>query len=216
MRPNNQFVLVLLLCLCASVVTASPSPSPHSGVFGYLQLPRESLQIFPQWLSVLERHLRELAPAGNCRATRFNQCHLKQWLRFLDSIKNLDEAEQVRRVNLYANEKSYVLDIENYGIEDYWATPRQFLDQSGDCEDYAIIKMLSLKHLGIDPGRMRVVVVQDTNLRVAHAVLSLDVKQDIMILDNQIREVISHKNIFHYVPVYSVSERRWWMHLPEQ
>ena len=206
--------MLLLLWLFSLPLLASNQPLQHPDLFGYQQLARSSLSIFPQWLSVLERHLEELAPAGSCRETRFNQCHLKNWLVFLDSIRALDEAEQVRRVNRYANAKPYVLDIENYGLEDYWATPGEFLHNSGDCEDYAIIKMLSLKRLGVAPSRMRVVVVQDTNLRVAHAVMSLNTNSDIMILDNQIKEVISHKNIFHYVPVYSVSETQWWMHLP--
>jgi predicted transglutaminase-like cysteine proteinase len=203
------FTLLLLISL-----QGWASSKPADSLFGYQQSMRSNLGLFPQWLSVLDRHVKQLAPAGRCSETRFNQCHLKQWLAFIASIKRLPEAEQVRRVNQYANEKPYVLDIENYGMEDYWATPQQFLDQSGDCEDYAIIKMLSLKHLGLDTARMRVVVVQDTNLRVAHAVLSLEVNRDIMILDNQIKQVISHKNIFHYVPVYSVSESNWWMHLP--
>ncbi len=215
MRQNNQFRLAAIVALCLfSLPLLASKPLQNEALFGYQQLARDNLTIFPQWLSVLERHLKELAPAGDCRETRFNQCHLKHWLAFLESIRQLDEAEQVRKVNQYANEKPYVLDIENYGIEDYWATPQEFLNNSGDCEEYAIIKMLSLKKLGISASRMRVVVVQDTNLRVAHAVMSLNVNRDIMILDNQIKEVISHKNIFHYVPVYSVGENQWWMHLP--
>jgi len=74
--------------------------------------------------------------------------------------------------------------------------------------------MLSLKELGFDTEKMRVVVVQDTNLRTLHAVMSLERDGDILILDNQIKEVISHQHIFHYVPVYSVNESNWWMHLP--
>ena len=202
----------MLLLFVSQLCWASNKPTDN--LFGYQQSMRSNLGLFPQWLTVLDRHIKQLAPAGNCAETQFNQCHLKQWLAFIKSIKQLSEAEQVRKVNQYANEKPYVLDIENYGLEDYWATPQQFLDQSGDCEDYAIVKMLSLKQLGLDASRMRVVVVQDTNLRVAHAVMSLNVNQDIMILDNQIKQVISHKNIFHYVPVYSVSESHWWMHLP--
>ncbi len=213
MRLNKQSLPILALLLISLNVWAVPGTS--SDIFGYQQIVRSNLEIFPQWLSVLERHIEELTPAGKCQQTRFNQCHLKQWLRFLASIKNLPEHEQIRRVNQYANEKEYVLDIENYGMDDYWATPKQFLTRNGDCEDFAIIKMLSLKRLGIDTDRMRVVVVQDTNLRIAHAVMALDVKRDMLILDNQVEEVISHKDIFHYVPVYSVSENKWWMHLPK-
>jgi len=140
---------------------------------------------------------------------------MREWLVFLQNIRHLPADEQIRKVNGYANEKEYILDLENYGVEDYWATPKQFLQNNGDCEDYAIIKMMSLKQLGFDVNKMRVVVVQDTNQRIAHAVMSIDRRNDILILDNQIEEVISHRNIFHYVPVYSVNEKNWWMHLPD-
>jgi predicted transglutaminase-like cysteine proteinase len=44
--------------------------------------------------------------------------------------------------------------------------------------------------------------------------MSINSGGDILILDNQIKEVISHTAVFHYVPVYSVSENSWWMYLP--
>ncbi len=122
--------------------------------------------------------------------------------------------QQIREVNRYANEKKYILDMEGYGKADYWATPKEFLENNGDCEDYAIIKMLSLKWLGFDARLMREVIVQDTNLRIPHAVMAIASNDDILILDNQIDEVISHTDIFHYVPVYSVNENYWWMHVP--
>ncbi|TNF38829.1 MAG: hypothetical protein EP315_00610, partial [Gammaproteobacteria bacterium] len=139
----------------------------------------------------------------------------RRWHEFLGSIRNLPALEQIRRVNAFANQQQYILDIENYGVEDYWATPRQFLYNNGDCEDYAITKMLSLKQLGFDVSRLRIVVLQDTNLRIPHAVLAVDIKGDILIMDNQIEEVISHQHIVHYVPIYSVNEKQWWMYLPD-
>ncbi len=159
--------------------------------------------------------MKEMTPEGQCDTREFNRCHMREWLVFLQNIRHLPANEQIRKVNGYANEKEYILDLENYGVEDYWATPKQFLQNNGDCEDYAIIKMMSLKQLGFDVNKMRVVVVQDTNQRIAHAVMSIDRRNDILILDNQIEEVISHRNIFHYVPVYSVNEKNWWMHLPD-
>lgn len=207
-----QLIAGLALMLMAFNSEAVKRPADH--LFGYQEIFKTNLGLFPQWLSVLERHIKESVPRGECRSKAFNQCHFQQWQAFLVSIKSLPASEKIKRVNEYANQKTYVLDIENYGIEDYWATPGEFLLQSGDCEDYAIIKMLSLKQLGFPVANMRVVVVQDTNLRIPHAVMALKQGGDILILDNQIKQVISHTNIFHYVPVYSISENNWWMHLP--
>ena len=184
------------------------------GLFGYSETVRTNLDIFPQWLSVLERHIKERAPEGNCETRRLDSCHVKRWQAFIKRIRKLPRSEQIKQVNQFANQQNYILDIENYGVEDYWATPKQFLYNNGDCEDYAITKMLTLKQLGFNVESMRIVVLQDTNLRIPHAVLAINIKGDILIMDNQIDQVVSHRHIVHYVPIYSVNEKRWWMHLP--
>lgn len=216
-KKTRYSSIFLLLLLTTSSCLASYA---ESSLFGYQSIEKNNLELFPQWLSVLERHLRDTSAAGSCQSARFNRCHLRQWQAFLQDIRGLPLMQQIRQVNRYANKKPYILDMENYGLNDYWAAPKEFLMNNGDCEDYAIIKMLSMKWLGYDINRMRVVVVQDTNLRIPHAVMAIEVAgrekdNDILILDNQIDEVISHADIFHYVPVYSVNEKHWWMHVPD-
>ena len=212
MVKKTQCLLIILFLLAISNAWAA-NPSP-AHLFGYQEIKKQDLSLFPQWLSVLERHLLHTEESGSCQSATFNRCHLREWQAFLISIENKPVSEQIKSVNRYANAKEYILDIENYGLVDYWATPKEFLMNNGDCEDYAIIKMLSMKWLGYDVGSMRVVIVQDTNLRIPHAVMAIEDDKDILILDNQIEEVISHADIFHYVPVYSVNEKSWWMHIP--
>ena len=212
MVKKTQCLLIIVYLLAISNAWAANSPAVR--LFGYQEIKKQDLSLFPQWLSVLERHLLNTEESGSCQSTTFNRCHLREWQAFLNSIKNEPVYQQIKSVNRYANAKEYILDIENYGLVDYWATPKEFLMNNGDCEDYAIIKMLSMKWLGYDVGAMRVVVVQDTNLRIPHAVMAIENDKDILILDNQIEEVISHADIFHYVPVYSVNEKSWWMHIP--
>lgn len=187
----------------------------QAGLFGYQETARNNLKMFPQWLSVLERHIKTNVPEGQCQTHMLDTCHIKRWHNFLSNIQRLAPLEQIHRVNAFANEQAYVLDIDNYNMEDYWAVPREFLYKNGDCEDYAITKLLSLKQLGFDTSRMRIVILQDTNLRVAHAVLAIDYQGDTLILDNQVPEVMSHKYIVHYVPIYAVNENQWWMFLPK-
>ncbi|MFW2404521.1 MAG: transglutaminase-like cysteine peptidase [Gammaproteobacteria bacterium] len=193
------------------MVTAGAFPPD---LFGYRQAARADIAVFPQWVEALERHLIDDLRDGNCDSTTLNACHLREWRGFLSRIKSLSKPEQIREVNRYANNKDYVLDIDNYGLIDYWAIPREFLFNGGDCEDYAITKMMSLRWLGHPPDDMRIVVLQDTNLRIAHAVMAVGTGDDILILDNQADEVLSHKSIVHYAPVYSIGESQWWMHLP--
>ena len=183
-------------------------------LFGSNQTRQPNIRIFTQWIKVLERHVLEDTPDGSCQENSINRCHLNRWREFLDSIRELPRDQQLKRVNQYANRKRYVLDIDNYGVEDYWAVAREFLHLGGDCEDYVITKLFSLRWLDYPTDDVRVVVLQDTNLRIPHAVLAVTLEQDIAILDNQIGEVVSHNDIVHYRPVYSVNEESWWLHLP--
>lgn len=211
---RNGFVVkgvVWFLACIASIISFPIS----ANLFGYQEMVRNNLEIFPQWLSVLERNIRDNVPEGDCRGRLLDSCHVRNWQAFIRDTSKLSVKEQLRKVNEYANKKKYILDIDNYGVEDYWATPRQFLYRNGDCEDYAITKMLSLKQLGFDVTSMKIVVLQDTNLKVAHAVLAVNYQGDTLIMDNQVEQVVSHKYIYHYVPIYSVNEKNWWMYLPE-
>lgn len=207
-KKPNLIKLLAFLCLFLNSTCA------WSSLFGYKETPRSNLEMFPQWLSVLERHIKTNVPEGQCKTRMLDTCHVKRWHAFLKSVRNLPPLEQIKQVNEFANEQDYILDIDNYGVEDFWATPKQFLYNNGDCEDYAITKLLSLKQLGFDVAKMRIVVLQDTNLRIPHAVLAVDINNDMLIMDNQIEEVVSHKHIVHYVPIYSVNEKKWWMYLP--
>lgn len=203
----------LILCLLSGRAAAFPTE-----LFGYRQLAQEQIADFPQWLRVLERHLkddlRDGPEAGDCTARVFNRCHLAAWRRFLDEARHLPVAEQLTAVNRFANTREYVLDIDNYGVEDYWAIPREFLGTGGDCEDYVITKLFSLLWLGYPPDELRLVVVQDTNLRVPHAVLAVAHGRETLILDNQVQAVLPDREVVHYVPVFSLNESRWWIHLP--
>ena len=92
--------------------------------------------------------------------------------------------------------------------------PISVLQNGGDCEDYVIVKLFSLRWLGWADDAMRLVVVQDTNLRLPHAVLAVASEGDVYILDNQASIIVPERTIVHYAPVYSISDRQWWLHLP--
>ncbi len=208
--------MIVVSAICAAMPMLAAAGAFPPDLFGYRETPRADIAVFPQWVEALERHLNDDLRDGDCRAARLNTCHMREWRRFLELIRSLPVREQLERVNRYANRKDYVLDLDNYGLLDYWAIPREFLFGGGDCEDYAITKLMSLRWLGYEPDAMRIVVLQDTNLRIAHAVMAVGRDDDILILDNQVEDVLSHREIAHYAPVYSIDERQWWMHLPEQ
>jgi predicted transglutaminase-like cysteine proteinase len=206
--------VLLALAVCLPGVGWNSAHAFPVDLFGYAQEPQQRLADFPQWLRVVERHLSDDLQDGDCSARMINRCHLAEWRRFIDQTRSLPVREQLKAVNRYANSKDYVLDLHNYAVEDYWAIPREFLANGGDCEDYAITKFFSLRWLGLPDEDLRLVIVQDTNLRVPHAVLAVSRGAEVFILDNQVQAVLSHRDVVHYAPVFSINESHWWIHVP--
>ncbi len=217
--PSCKSSCLLFCCfldffIFVAFVAAAQTAANHPLIFNSKEEPQQNMTYIPQWLSALERHITQDVPEGDCTESFFNRCHLKEWYAFLATIKNAPRSQQLDAVNRYANEKSYVLDVDNYGVDDYWAIAREFLYNGGDCEDYAITKFFSLRWLGYNDDDIRLLILQDTNLRVQHAVLVVFDHGDVLVLDNQSQEVLPQEKILHYVPLYSVNEEQWWLHVP--
>lgn len=147
-----------------------------------------------------------------CTGSDGNACRMHKWTSFIESIRSKTPLEQIRAVNKEMNKSQYVLDIVNWGMQDYWATPLEFFIKNGDCEDYAISKYLSLRLLGFTEAQLRIVVLQDLNLGVPHAILIVNLNGKAMALDNFFAQPVASTKIHHYKPIYSINETAWWRH----
>jgi len=136
------------------------------------------------------------------------------WQSLLTGLKGERLETQLRKVNRFANQWRYRTDQQNFGESDHWATPLEFMRRSGDCEDYAIMKYVSLRRLGVPADSLRMVVVQDTLRDIAHAVLVVYANSDAFVLDNLTNAVLPHSRVSQYVPYYSVNEDSRWAHVP--
>lgn len=182
-------------------------------LFGTTERSSTKLEKFTKWGETLKRYLKEEPSELNkCQPSAVEKCHITRWRIFLKQIAKSTPSEQLSKVNEYTNKWLYKVDPRVYRKKDYWATPAQFFNKSGDCEDYAITKYISLAHLGFDKNQMRIVIVQDLNLKVPHAVLVVYLDGKALILDNQIKQVVSANRITHYKPIYSINETKWWIH----
>lgn len=192
---------------------AAKQAGAYPKLFGSREFKSSKLAKFRKWTDVIQRYE---AGAGKkrqkCRETKVNRCPNLKRDAFLKEIGPLPLRDKIDQVNTYFNRIRYIVDPVNYGKKDYWATPTQFFNKNGDCEDYAISKYLSLRKLGVPAKDMRIVVLRDLNLKVAHAVLVVYYKGQPLILDNQISQVINASRIRHYQPIYSINEKNWWLH----
>lgn len=176
----------------------------------------ETHAALPQWRRVLAE-INDEIPGYNACALDAAKCAsngVMAWHALLQALREAPVLDQIKEINSFANQWPYQEDSGNYGRSDYWATPMSFLAQSGDCEDYAIFKYVSLRRLGLPSSALRLVVLQDTLRDLPHAVLAVYVEDEIYILDNVTDAVLEHRRLTHYLPFYSVNENARWTHLP--
>ncbi len=208
---------ILLLFLTAATLTVAPSAADakknaKASYFRSVEVRRSNFKLFTKWTGMLERYEEEKVIVRNCKPAGGIPCTYDNWDTMLEKLQGKDRMTQIDTINRYMNQSRYIIDPVNWGVPDYWETPGQFFIREGDCEDYAITKYMSLKRLGLDPKKMRIVVLQDLNLNIAHAVLIIQINGKNLVLDNQIEKVVEAKTIRHYKPFYSINEEAWWLH----
>ena len=161
------------------------------------------LRNFRKWRGALDRFARELADPANAEA--------EIWRNLVAALPTADAGPVLlEAVNAAVNGRRYVTDAVNWGQGDYWASPLEFLRRSGDCEDFAVAKYLALRERGVAADDMRVVVLDDLDLGVTHAILAVRRDAEFYILDNQRPAILPAAAIAHYQPIYAVNEQGWW------
>ncbi len=198
------------------VGTALPaSAATGASIFGTVEVRAGSLAALPQWHHALERIDAERSTYRACDADA-KACPSRgvmAWRALLKGLRGAPLDHQIHAVNRFVNQWRYRSDAENYGRSDYWASPIEFMTRSGDCEDYAIAKYVSMRELGVPPERLRLVVVQDVLRGIAHAVLAVYTGGRVLILDNLTNAILPDTRISQYVPYYSVNETTRWAHV---
>src|SRR5262245_59782283 len=106
-----------------------------------------------------------------------------------------------RAVNMAIRSMS---DWAQYGYADFWASPLQTLGSgAGDCEDYAIVKYVALRELGVVPDDLRLVIVQDEKREIGHAVVAVRYEQRWLILDNRTMSILDADDVRDYRPLFA-------------
>lgn len=209
-------VIWLTIAGAAGAAGMPPQDAPRAAfppVFGAPETPGANLAAFKRWTGALERALHE-SPAYDapCGLRFAGRCTIGEWRDLIRRLAGKPRRDQIDAVNAHFNRFPYVVDPANWNVADYWTSPLQFLAKSGDCEDYAIAKFVTLRQLGFGNDELRLVVLDDLNLRTPHAVLVVADGSRLLVLDNQIPQVVEAGRILHYKPIYSINEERWWLH----
>lgn len=177
----------------------------YPAIYGTDEKRSTDLGAFTKWTAMFKRFDRQLKQEASARTVR-------EWQENLQDMRGLSIKAMADRVNDLVNKKRYILDQNNWGKSDYWATPVEFLERGGDCEDFAIMKYVALRSLGVPEERLRLAIVQDLQKNIPHAVLVVYTEQGAYILDNQNKRMISAESGSRYRPIYSINRTAWWLH----
>ncbi|EJM52466.1 MULTISPECIES: cysteine protease LapG [Pseudomonas] len=143
------------------------------------------------------------------------QQRINDWQYLLASQKQLGELEQLNVVNRFFNKQlRYVEDIDLWHEVDYWETPIEALWKgAGDCEDYAIAKYFSLRHLGVASEKLRITYVKALTQNRAHMVLTYysSPEAEPLVLDSLIDAIKPASQRKDLLPVYSFNAEGLWL-----
>lgn len=145
---------------------------------------------------------------------------LSDWQQLLDKQGKGTEADKLRRINDFFNQRiAFDDDRSVWGQSDYWATPMETIGQGrGDCEDFSIAKYYSLLELGVPINKLRLVYVkalQNTPSGAflqAHMVLAYypTPNADPLVLDNLNPQILPASRRSDLTPIFSFNGAGLW------
>ena len=204
MQPNRRAVLglgiatSLMLCKRQShaaqiLITRVYSPQLESRV--------------RHWRRASGWHLKVLATSRHPNVQAFRRT-VEKIPRSQPPIKLIKSVNQV--VNGAA---PYVSDYQSSLARDHWASPTEFLQRGGDCEDFAITKAAALCCLGWSSDKMYLAVGElhkPGTKPQGHGVLVTilgDSLDSHLVLNHGTDIVVSLKDFKEFKPIYGVEDR---------
>lgn len=98
-------------------------------------------------------------------------------------------------------------DLAQYGQIDVWSSPLvTFTSGAGDCEDYAIAKMVALRMAGVSTEDIRLVVLRDVLRGEDHAVVLARLDGHWLTLDNRRLAMIEDIDVRNHRPLFVIGD----------
>ena len=212
--PSVQLAAVDPAGAALDVPATTTPPVRSNEPFGLFTFRAPEGQLWTKWRKV-EADIQAEAPAlTRCRVAP-DRCTPAE-ARFVDIVKQAEAyqgRERLELVNRRINAAiRYTNDIAQWGAPDIWSAPldrhkKGSLDTGlGDCEDYAIAKYVALRQAGVAAGDLRLLLVRDNAIRMAHAVLAAHQDGHWLILDNRWTRLIEDTELKQFMPLFALGE----------
>jgi len=215
-RPVRRACVALVVVIACLTIPSQP-PAAAARLFD-AAVPELAQGIaLPRWERARRALVRDGRRLDACLADAAACAHPRhaEWRALVARLRARPLRARLEAVNRFVNAVPYASDREAHGARDFWAGPWGFLAGAGDCEDYAIAKYATLARLGVPVRDLRIVVVEDVQRGLPHAVLAVRTESGVWLLDNQSERLIDAARDDRYDPYYAVNEdERWLYRLP--
>ena len=161
-----------------------------------------------KWESVSRAIEADLQTIRRCESDRAH-CTSPAALRLIaiiDSARNRDGLAKLGEVNRAVNLAIRpISDQAQHGLPDLWSSPLETMTSGlGDCEDYAVVKYVTLQEAGVSQADLRLVIVHDRQFSEDHAVLAVRFEGRWRMLDNRRMIMAEDTQMRHMQPLFTI------------
>ena len=204
MNLSKAFIIILFVALFSIFLTIGSQivRATNDNILPPAASYNDSIDNLPKWERIIEFY--NMANLSNPSP------EYREWWNFIRSIKNDTPVDQITKTNKWLNKFTYKQDNWIYNRADHWATPSEFLKNGGDCEDFAIIKYMTLRRLGFRTDQMKIAMVYDIYSGTDHSYLVVTFGNRTFVLDS--REQSTNPQLFkkRYQAHYAFNEKGIW------
>lgn len=143
-----------------------------------------------------------------------SKLRLLAWEELIQGNKKSSDIVKIEKVNRFFNGMIFVNDIDLWNMNDYWATPIEFLSRgAGDCEDFAIAKYFTLKAMGMPDEKLNIAYVKALQYNMPHIVLTYYKKPgaEPLVMDNLIDTIELASKRDDLMPIFSFNGTGLWL-----
>jgi predicted transglutaminase-like cysteine proteinase len=179
----------------------SPQGNLQGEPFGLVTVALPEGPLFAKWRDA-ERAIRnDMAIMSNCISPA-----ALQFLKIVHAAASRNGLARLGEINRAINLAVRPLsDRAQYGVDDHWTSPLATLAAgAGDCEDYAIAKLVALHEAGIPRENLRLIIMRENSTDEDHAVVAAHVEDRWHILDNRFFVMVEDNEINKYKPVFAI------------
>ena len=177
------------------VAALPPKLAEREGLAPALQGPNGDLAplragpLWLKWRAVEDEIAAEASVLIRCRAER-EKCAspaARNFIAIIDAARPRDGRARIGELNRAINlALRPVSDVVQHGVPDLWSSPlATFTSRQGDCEDYAITKLVALRELGFSDEDLRLLIVHERGAHALHAVAAVRFEGRWLVLDNR-------------------------------